>query len=1296
LLAIFIVAVLAVSCVPMLADDPVVGTAAAQTEDYVTIGWLSTVLKWNPLDMSMVEDYIVTYMVYSALMIYDQDWDRLEYDLATDVDSVVHTNGSMTYTITITTNAYFRDISDPTSTDYPLTALDVAATYNMIKNTTGGTWDWYLEELSYFTPIQRSGVWDQVSFWVPYQKVTVLDDISGIPILPMKPGGFWDTIGNPLGSIKPSDNVGSGPFMFEDWEMDSWYAYQTAPNYHGETDNGTAKTVDIPGVMFVVYGGTSGMGLDLNLGKIDVAVLTGDLNAFNEAVGGAGASVNIIKAAVAENGITDIAINAIPDSFDAGGYLNRHEALEDPFVREAIMMTLNKDYIVNDMLGGLPIMACSVVQPGFWQAEIENQLPYDPAGARKLLEEHDWSDEDGDGWLEAGPDSFGVTEGMFDEGTELSGIRCQAIDTDNNYKKIALAWPGWADDAGIQLIGSVESETTMVNEAWYAADYDIWVWHWGWGPEPIGGALTCWLTSEIEKAGDNCQMPMGPWWYGPDNYTDAPTTWYANGEVIEYELDDDPNTPGENCYSAFDQNCSIAMRTLDVPERKVIIDKLQQWIYDSHTENPPYYDLGLYAYTDYRFENWGDWEAHSGLSCQNGLPWLWYMLEPVENLAPVFDDPPEADYTAYVDEAKRFNVTVHDVDSDALWVNFSFGDGTSDFSQKLTTSVDAPTNVETTHTYLAPGEFVFNVSVTDMFEGRYVYREAAVTVLGEPNDPAVLSQFEPDILSPSYIEEVITWTATAADPDSGTKDTGLKFTWDWGDGTYTVEEKASVADDVSVTSEVTHSWALPDVYTVTIHVWDYPAGAISETGDHNVTASMDYTIVANQAPSDPVIEDIAGPSGQALSCVASASDPDMETLRFTWEWDDGTYTVEEITQTYAGQTVTSEAWHTWAAEGEFLVTVYVEDLDGGHNVSADTTAVIDDDINVAPGSIILAYSPDPMYFSVETTFSISATDANSDGITFRVDFGDESAEETDTTAGGVTTRQYVEFLHTYAEEGTYIVTINVTDDNATLALSSETTFEVTVLGNSPPTLTIQTTYVAKYSVETRIQPLSVSDPDGDEFTVWYDWGDDTVSMGDPADSYAGTHTYMDVGTFMLKVSVDDGTVNVSKFANVTVGEVNEKAILEDITVSPLKDEYAKGETITFTVTISDLEGDNVTVTMDFGDGTTDDEVVDLVAKVDTEVVFTHAYETDGDFTVTAEVDDGQPHSDPNPDVETVDITVVKDALNLALIAGIILAILVAIVVVALLLKRRKGGKAPTELGGMEGMSASPEEPASPQ
>ncbi len=377
--------------VPAISDFNIAEVAAAD-EDIVDVGYLDfEVQNWNPLCVEMPEDYIVCYLMYSSLFTYDEDWNGPVNDLATGYYLDVHPDGSMTTYISITENAFFRNAADPTDTSQQLTADDVVYTFNTIKANAGKAWDWCLEECFNFTAVTPF----EVSIDTPYAKATLIDDLSGIPIVC---ADFWSAMPNPVAAIQPGDNMGTSAFYYDSMLIDSWYLFKTAPDYHGATDYPTERTVDFDGIMYHVYTETSAVTAALEDGTIDTITLEGNLPAFGTLV----ETENIKKFAVQEPGICDIAINAIPLSFRDDHYGIGNVHLLDPYVRQAIMMTLNKTYINEEIMDGLSTSAVSVVQPGYWQADIdETETLYDPVAAKALLEAHGYDDIDSDGLLEA-------------------------------------------------------------------------------------------------------------------------------------------------------------------------------------------------------------------------------------------------------------------------------------------------------------------------------------------------------------------------------------------------------------------------------------------------------------------------------------------------------------------------------------------------------------------------------------------------------------------------------------------------------------------------------------------------------------------------------------------------------------------------------------------------------------------------------------------------------------------------------------------------------------------------------
>ncbi len=1269
-LAIFVAMFVLVSVAPsMIGVSSPISDARAADEAIVNVGWLNgEVQNWNPLKIEMIEDYVVCYLMYSSLWYYDEDWGGPVGDLALTWNQTVHADGTLTTYVNLTENAFFRDSTDPTSVADNLEATDVVYTFELIMANPGFTFDWYLANITNIEATQKY----QVRIDTDYTKATLIDDLSMVPILSED---YWSTLSNPLGSLSGSDMYGSGPFLYDSELSNSWWLFKKAPNYHGAADYPEERDIDFDGIMYTLYTDSNSIAIAMTDGLLDTINLYGDTKPYLETLDAPG----IIRQAVQEPGITDIAINAIPETFDTPTYYDGNPVLRDPAVRKAIMMCLDKDFIVNDMLYGLPVMADSVVQPNDWYYSPQNQLAYDPAGAKAVLIAAGYDqDDDSDGIMEAGPSAMAVDEGWCNVGDELSGIRCQAPDTDPNYYAIAQAWQGWAADGGIGLVAEQKSEGVMTNIAWYKCDYDIWVWHWGWGPEPMGGALSCWMISEIETGGDNCQMPMGSWWYDDENYTDA-----------EAEV----GIALTGRWSEFDQVMSEAQRTVDVEARKLLVDDLQQMVYDSYSENPPYYDLGLYAYSEANFVGWGNWTEHPGRTTSSDLLWVWYDLETASNVAPTFVSELSPTYQTLINDYFEVTVDVEDENGDELMVNCSWGDGSVGNTTTVTGDTTLPQSVTFRHYYteLATG-LDLEATVTDKLAGHTVTSRALIDVVDVVDFVPVFGPGSPlaNPVSPAYIDDEITWSATVSDVETG-GEAGevIKFTWDWGDGTYDVSTQDPASEGASVTDLQVHSWDTQGTYRVTVYAFD--GYNDDETNSHNVSVYRDYVIKANTAPTSLAISAITWAADSWAPIVGSAIDADPDTLTFTWAWDDGSFNVTEVDNTAPGTSVTNNVMHMWTAIGTYPVTLYVDD-GMGHNVSTTTDAVISAG-NIAPTGLLGTYSPDPSPVGATVTFTVSAYDANGDALTFWVDFGDDSEMETASSVGGTTGYQSVTFEHVYESEGPFEATISVED--AEFNVTSTITVEVVV--NEPPTLNLQSSYSALYNQEFTVAPSLCEDTEGDEITVWYDFGDGTdMEMGAGIDEYyAASHTYMTIGTFTLSVYADDGMGNnVTATASVSVTESNLKPTVVRIVKDPSLATYEIGQEIVFNVTIKDPEGDTVTVDIAFGDGTTDTEDVETEANVEITVEFTHAYETGGvSYTVLVNATDGMDHSNPDPASKTTTVQVdAEKADNTAIYIALGVIAIVAVLAALLLMKRKKKGQI-GEGGGMEGM-APPEPPPS--
>lgn len=1182
--------------------------SAAATE--VKVGWLSEITVWNPMDIEMVEDYVACFLRYACLWTYDQDWNGPVNDLVKSYTQTVNPNGSMTTVVDITPHAYFRSMSNPSDTSRPLTAYAVKYTIDRIHTNQGGAWDVYVKDISVKVNSRT-----QFELWTPHVRATLIDDLSDIPII--NPEEWNNTPDNKF-LAEPTDPTAaycSGPFLLSEINPGVWYRFIKAPNYFGEIEYPGVREVNIGSILISYYGDPGALTLLMNSGKLDTIALLGQPNLYINTLGSR-AAVNIIKQAVQEPGICDVAINAIPMEIRVHGGGNPwgfgNPLLLDPIVREAVFMTLNKDSIVNNIMYGLATKADSVIQPNFWHKDIDPEVPYDPLAAMNLLLANGYSDTDNDNYLEATAAAYPVQQQWANEGDELA-FRCHAPNNEPSYVSVGRNWVDWAKPAGIKLLFESPSENIMTMSDWYKADYDIWVWHWGWGPEPLSD-LSVWLSENLHYGGDNCQMPMGPW----------------------YKMID----PAKHlAFSAFDENFTLAQQTVDKDARKVLVDRLQQFVYDSYTEITPFYDLGLYAFTDERFTGWGDWVSHPGRSTLSDLLWLWFDLEPVGNVKPIFDTQLNEAYTIVKTMPQTFTVMAYDLDGDPLTVNWTFGDGTP-MVQQTSGAQDTklPVVFTITHTYTTVRNCTVNVTAWDGRQDHQKVTTSTALVIAAPNNvPRFTSAVTANPAQPRYVGTSVTWSVSGQDDESKTSGFGLRFTWDWGDGTYTTTDYRTAQNGQVKTDTHAKTWNIPGTYNVQIWIWDGWADP-----EHNVSSGViPYTVIENTPPTTPSLSPITGYDNTWIACSATSSDADVDSIRFTWDWGDGTYNVTNVLNSVPGTTLTSSVMHKWAAPGTYTVIVHVDDRTGmsGHNVTNFVDAVISSAVvNVAPSGLQLQVETlAPHYVGDVLTFNGSAIDSDADALSFYLDFGDGTGA-TASTPGGTAARQYVspKLTHSYSSATSFTARLWVNDGQGH---NVSTTTAVNVIANSAPAApTISPIAGAELTWVTCI--ASSSDADPESVRVTWNFGNGSYNVTNIANPTPGStltsivmYAWPAAGNYLVTVTVDDltglgghnrsgTTVAVVTAVGVNVAPTALQLLIEE--TGP----YYEGEVVTFNASAIDTDSDALTLFLQFGDGqqTTMTTPGGSAMRQYASPKPTHSYASASTYTATLWVNDGQGHN----------------------------------------------------------------------
>jgi PKD repeat protein len=418
------------------------------------------------------------------------------------------------------------------------------------------------------------------------------------------------------------------------------------------------------------------------------------------------------------------------------------------------------------------------------------------------------------------------------------------------------------------------------------------------------------------------------------------------------------------------------------------------------------------------------------------------------NQAPIADA--KNPYNGIVDEPVVFDGSgSSDPDGTIVAYDWDFGDGN-------TGSGEMPT-----HIYTVSGAYNVTLTVTDDMGATDSATTTATIVLG--NQAPIADANNPYI---GTVDVPVQFNGSgSSDPDG----TIVAYDWDFGDG--------STGSGVMPT----HTYTTDGSFTVTLTVTD----DADETGTDTTTVTIGP---GNQAPIADANNPYVGTVGVPVQFDGSGSyDPDGTIVAYDWDFGDG--------NTGSGEMPT----HTYTVDDTYKVTLTVTD-DMGATDSTMRTATIGLG-NQAPIADVKNHYKGIVNETVEFD-GTGSSDPDGTIVAYDWDFGDGN------TGSGATA------THTYTEDGTYNVTLTVTDDlGATDSAGTTVTIEP---GNQAPIADASNPYKGIVNVPVKFDGSDSSDPDGT--IVAYDWDFGDGSSGSGA---MPTHTYTVDGTYKVTLTVTD-------------------------------------------------------------------------------------------------------------------------------------------------------------------------------
>jgi len=349
---------------------PAAAPAEHPTGGEIIVGTIGEPTSMVPMITSDSASSEVQSYIYNGLLKYDQNL-QLTGDLA---ESWEVSPDGLTITFHLRKGVTFHD-------GRPYTSADALFSYQFMvdpKTPTPYSGD-YLKVAEAAAPGPHT-------FVVRYKEVFAPGLSSwGLPQLPAHLLKGKDVRKSPL-NRRP---VGTGPFVFQEWEAGSRVALTAYDHYF----EGRAR---LDRVIYRVIPDMATLFLELKSGGVDWTGLTA--LQYKRQTQGAFFERNFRK------------YQYLGSSYTYLGYNMKDPRFKDVRIRRALRYAVNKQEIIKGVLLGLGKPAYGPLKPGtYWYNPDVERYDYDPAKAKALLKECGWADHDNDGLIDKDGQPFTFT-----------------------------------------------------------------------------------------------------------------------------------------------------------------------------------------------------------------------------------------------------------------------------------------------------------------------------------------------------------------------------------------------------------------------------------------------------------------------------------------------------------------------------------------------------------------------------------------------------------------------------------------------------------------------------------------------------------------------------------------------------------------------------------------------------------------------------------------------------------------------------------------------------------------------
>ncbi len=417
----------------------------------------------------------------------------------------------------------------------------------------------------------------------------------------------------------------------------------------------------------------------------------------------------------------------------------------------------------------------------------------------------------------------------------------------------------------------------------------------------------------------------------------------------------------------------------------------------------------------------------------------------------------------------------------------------------------------------------------------------------------------------------------------------VKYGWDW-DGDDQVDEWTGFYPS-GATASISHVFESTGTYDVQVKAMDI----FNDDSAFSPTKQVDITI--GDPPDDPDT-----PSGETDGMHATyyyyetqTDDPNLgDQIYYYFDWDDMSNS-DWLGPYDSGDTISAQ--HKWSKPGEFDVRVKAKDLAGSESDWSNALTVTMG--NTPPEVPQEPEGPSSGIIGISYTFSTLTSDPEGDDIEYRFDWGDGSFSDWISVPFS---------SHKWLEPGEYGLRVKARDQWDESEWSG---FEMITMDEGSLDVTVSVDpQVAIVGEEIHCSAMVTG---GNEpFTYEWDFGDGNISS-----EQNPTHIYQSIGDFTVSLSVQDAIgAYGSNFSTVSI-DLTHPPDIPSVMIE--QSSCLVNEPCLFTITASDIDGDDISVMVDWDDGSSSEWIGPKSSGDSFELV--HDWDLDGTYQVKVKTKD---------------------------------------------------------------------------